>query len=37
MQELEIDKYQGFNIVHKVKYTIFLRYKRQISKFYYFA
>ena len=37
MQELESDKYQGFNVVRKVKYTIFLRYKRQISKFYYFA
>ena len=37
MQELEIGKHQGFNIVHKVKYKICLRYKRQISKFYYFA
>ena len=31
MQELEIDKYQGFTVVRKVKYPIFLRYKRQIS------
>lgn len=32
MQELEIDKYQGFTVVRKVKYPIFLHYKRQISK-----
>ena len=32
MQELEIDKYLGFTVLRKVKYPIFLRYKRQISK-----